>query len=350
LSVTLAPLAVVAADDEAGYPLVERGRVLRFPRDFGSHPEYRVEWWYITGWLQRDNGTALGVQITFFRHRPRIGEESASRFAPRELLFAHAALADPGLGRLRHDQRAARAGFDLAGAREDTTDVHIGDWSLRREANGYVANIPAARFTLALQFAPTQPPLLQGEAGYSRKGPAAHQASYYYSEPHLTTKGEISIEKNTFSVTGNAWCDHEWSSEYMPAQAAGWDWAGINLADGGALMAFVMRDRAGGVLWAGGSVRTGDGAMRAFGEHEVRLVSRRSWRSPRTQAVYPVAMTLQIGTAVYTLEPLFDDQELDARGSTGTIYWEGAVRALVEGREIGLGYLELTGYAGRLRL
>jgi predicted secreted hydrolase len=52
----------------------------------------------------------------------------------------------------------------------------------------------------------------------------------------------------------------------------------------------------------------------------------------------------------FRLEPLMDDQELDARASTGTVYWEGAVRALGGGREVGRGYLELTGYGRPLTL
>jgi len=50
------------------------------------------------------------------------------------------------------------------------------------------------------------------------------------------------------------------------------------------------------------------------------------------------------------LEPLMDDQELDARASTGTIYWEGAVRAFSGKNEIGHGYLELTGLLAAVKL
>ncbi|MEP6657812.1 MAG: lipocalin-like domain-containing protein, partial [Betaproteobacteria bacterium] len=220
------------------YPAAELGRPLEFPRDFGSHPAFRTEWWYITGWLQRADGPPFGVQVTFFRHRPHIGEDSSSRFAPTQLLFAHAAVADPRWGRLRFDQRAARAGFGLAQAAEGATDVRIADWSLRREANAYVTRIEAREFALALTFATTQLPILQGERGYSRKGADPRQASYYYSEPQLAVTGIVTIEGREASVTGTAWCDHEWSSEVLAGDAAGWDWTGINLADGGALMAF----------------------------------------------------------------------------------------------------------------
>lgn len=332
------------------YPVVAQGRPLDFPHDFGSHPAYRTEWWYITGWLQRADGQPLGVQITFFRHRPRIGEDSSSRFAPTQLLFAHAAIADPRVGRLHHDQRAARAGFGLAEAAEGITDVRLADWWLRRETNVYVTRIVAREFVLDLRVAAMQPPILQGQGGYSRKGPDPRQASYYYSEPQLAVSGKVTIGGRESSVTGTAWCDHEWSSEVLASDATGWDWAGINLADGGALMAFVMRHRSGGVLWAGGALRAADRSLRVFGNDEVQFLPQRSWRSPRTQVTYPVATVVRAGGQAFELQPLFDDQELDARGSTGTIYWEGAVRALTEGRDVGRGYLELTGYGEPIRL
>ena len=331
------------------YPDVTPGRALTFPRDFGSHPEFRTEWWYITGWLEDERAAPLGVQITFFRHRPGVGEGSASRFAPQQLVFAHAAIADPAFGRLRHDQRVARAGFGLAQAAEATTDVRIDDWSLQRLGNRYAAVVRAKTFSLDLSFAVTQPPLLEGEQGFSRKGPDPKQASYYYSEPHLAVRGAVVIDARRFAARGVAWCDHEWSSEYLATDAAGWDWTGIDLDDGGAVMAFVMRRKAGGTLWAGGTVRARDGTTRTYGMREVVFEPRRTWRSPRTQATYPIATRIIIGDLMLDIEPLMDDQELDARVSTGTVYWEGAVRALRNGEAIGRGYLELTGYAGSLR-
>ncbi len=228
--------------------------------------------------------------------------------------------------------------------------MRIGDWSLRRDGGRYRARVLAREFTFDLAFDVTEAPLLQGDAGFSRKGPGAGQASYYYSEPQLAATGEVRIGERALQVTGRAWCDHEWSSEYLPPDAAGWDWTGLDLADGGALMAFVMRRKEGGVLWAAATLRTAGGAVLTFGPDAVRFVPRRTWRSPRTQASYPVAMQLAVGDNEYALEPLFDDQELDSRASTGTVYWEGAVRALRDGREAGRGYLELTGYGAPLRM
>jgi predicted secreted hydrolase len=348
----LSPMALVAlrARAAAGYPDVVRGRPLEFPRDHGAHPQYRTEWWYVTGWLRGGAGPELGFQVTFFRNRPRIAEDNPSAFAPRQLLFAHAAIADPARGRLLHDQRAARAGFGLAEAREGPTDVRIDDWSMALAGKTYRTQIPAREFALDLAFEATRGLLLQGEGGYSRKGPAPEQASYYYSRPHLAVSGAIEREGRREPVQGEAWLDHEWSSEYLAAEATGWDWIGINLADGGALMAFRIRANAGGAFWAGGALRTADGRLRTFAPGEVAFAPLRSWRSPRSDVTYPVAMRVRAGELEIDLEPMMDDQELDSRASTGTIYWEGAVRALQGGRLAGRGYLELTGYWKPLKL
>ncbi len=339
-----------AEDDAQAYAQVRPGVEPRFPRDHGSHPQFRTEWWYLTGWAKDAGGRDLGIQITFFRNRPRVAEDNPSRFAPRQLLFAHAALADAGNGKLLHDQRAARAGFGLAEAKEGRTDVAIDDWSLEQTAGGYRARVKAREFEYALEFKATQPVFLQGERGFSRKGPLPAQASYYYSQPHLAVSGSITVKGERRQVSGQAWLDHEWSSEYLAPEAAGWDWVGLNLADGGALMAFRMRDRQGGTLWAGGSLRAADGSVRVLAPGEVGFEALRRWRSPRTQAEYPVALRLRAGGLEFELEPMMDDQELDSRASTGTIYWEGAVRAKSGGRVRGLGYLELTGYWRPLRM
>ena len=332
------------------YAQVQPGYELQFPRDHGSHPQFRTEWWYLTGRVQDGGGAELGIQITFFRNRPRVAEDNPSRFAPRQLLFAHAALADARSGKLLHDQRAARAGFGLAEAQEGRTEVALDDWSLKQTEGGYRAVVAAREFAYALDFKPTQAVLLQGERGLSRKGPQPEQASYYYSQPHLAVSGSVTVNGEQRAVSGVAWLDHEWSSEYLAPEAQGWDWVGLNLADGGALMAFRMRDKQGGTLWAGGAVRTADGRVRVLAPGEVRFEPLRRWRSPRTQTEYPVALRVQVGNLEFELEPMMDDQELDSRASTGTIYWEGAVAAKSGGKLLGSGYLELTGYWRPLKL
>lgn len=332
--------------DTSTFPTVEQGRQLIFPRDHGAHPDFRTEWWYVTGWLRSD-GVERGFQVTFFRHRPGMQEDNASAFAPKQLLFAHAAVSDAAHGRLRHDQRIAREGFDLAYAGTADTDVAIDNWKLVRSGEDYRATIFADRFTLDLRLSPTQPVLLQGESGYSRKGPQPDQASYYYSVPHLQVSGTVVVDGKVSEVKGEAWLDHEWSSEYLPANAQGWDWVSVNLEDGGAIMAFRMRNREQGVLWAGGSVRDAKGKRTTLSPQQIRFEPLRQWTSPRTGIEYPVAMRVVAGEYELELEPMMDDQELDSSMSTGIIYWEGAVRAKMNGKVIGRGYLELTGYGDR---
>jgi len=316
----LIPFAARA--DPVRYPEVTPGRKLVFPRDHGAHPDYRVEWWYVTGWLDGP----LGFQITFFRARPEEASDNPSQFNPRQILFAHAALSDPKRGRLLHDQRAARAGFSLAHAELDRTGVWIDDWRLELEGNRYQARISAREFDFDFTLFATQL-VLQGEGGFSRKGHRPGEASYYYSRPQLNVVGKL----NGRDVEGTAWLDHEWSSAYMAPEATGWDWCGINFLDGGALTAFQMRNAKGGVHYAPPGV-----AFKPL----------RTWKSPRTGVEYPVEM--QVNDLV--LRPLMDDQELDARQSSRTIYWEGAVTAFRGNAALGRGYLELTGYWRPMKL
>ena len=230
--------------------------------------------------------------------------------------------------------------------------MRIDDWFLRREGDGYRARVEASQFALDLTLATTQPTLLQGDRGFSRKGPVQAQASYYYSEPQLAVTGRARWNGRDVAVRGTAWLDHEWSSEMLSGDALGWDWLGANLDDGSALMAFRIRGRDGAILWtaatyrpAGGKASTLDGPLSG-----VRFRPRRSWKSPRTGTDYPVAMDVEIDGRLWRLDPLMDDQELDARASTGTLYWEGAVHVTGPDGVQGKGYLELTGYAERMRL
>jgi predicted secreted hydrolase len=328
-------------------------RTLVFPGDHGAHPDFRTEWWYATGWLDA-GGENIGFQVTFFRSRSGHDADNPSRFAPHQLLFAHAALAQSAHGRLRHEQRAARvvAGDDSNGFAIGDTDLRLRDWAFRRDGDGtYHARIEGDTVKLDLALAPTQPILRQGDAGFSRKGADPEQASYYYSQPQLAVSGRIHAAGpggQWRTVSGRAWLDHEWSSRVLDRDAAGWDWIGINLDDGGALMAFRIRGRDGSTRWAAARWRDGFGRERSYAAHEVTLAPLAEWRSPRTGAAYPVRQRLSLGTVGegmhFELAPLLDDQELDSRGSTGAVYWEGAVTLVREGRPVGRGYLELVGY------
>jgi predicted secreted hydrolase len=330
---------------------VRPNEALVFPRDHGAHPDYRTEWWYATGWLQTPDGKPLGFQLTFFRAATEHDSANPSKFAPRQLIIAHAALSDPAVGRLLHDQKAAREGFGLAYAKTGNADVKLDDWSFRRDDKGvYHASIPAADFTLTLELTPTQPLMPQGEAGYSRKGPLPGQASHYFSEPQLRVAGSVSRNGKPVKVTGSAWLDREWSTSYLAPEAAGWDWTGINLDDGSALMAFRIRGKDGGTLWSHATLRDAGGRLTQFAQEQITFTPDRQWTSPHTNASYPVAMTIRTGDIRWKLTPLQDDQELDSRASTGSVYWEGAMRVERDGKPAGHGYLELTGYVQPLKL
>ena len=358
-----------AADDDRVRP----GRPLVFPRDHGAHPGTRIEWWYATGWLQGEAGGLFGFQLTFFRSRTGLGgrqqDGQHGRFVPRQLLFAHAAVTDVVGRRHRHSQRLLRWSGDEAlpeaRARRADTDVALGRWALQRgvttassvdgqpAAAPYQALLaaPEAGFALRLQLQPSQPLLLQGEAGFSRKGPLPSQASHYYSQPQLAVQAGLTLAGATRALSGRGWLDHEWSDELLAPGATGWDWIGINLADGGALTAFVLRRSDGTVLWAGGSHRPAGGAVRNFQPAEVQFEPLREWRSPETGARYPVAWRIVTPAGRFELHALLDAQELDSRASTGTVYWEGLAELLAPGgARVGLGYLEMTGRLQALKL
>ena len=328
------------------FDVVTPGKKIEFPRDAGAHPGHRIEWWYVTGHLETKRGP-MGFQVTFFRFRNPDAESNPSRFSPKQLLFAHAALADPAKGKLLSGQRSARMLEGVVETSTEDTAISMDDWSLVREGGRYRTRVQADSFALELDFTPTQPVLLQGEAGFSRKGPTTAQASYYYSEPHLRVAGRVASQGEWIDVAGTAWLDHEWSSELLADEAQGWDWLGASLDGGAALMAFRIRGRDGKPLWASATYRAPGGSVQTFDASQVTFTPKRTWKSPRTSATYPVAMEVAVGPMKWTLEPLMDDQELDARSSTGTVYWEGAVR--MDGAPAGRGYLELTGYSGRLR-
>lgn len=354
--VALTASSAFAAPPE--FAAVTPDHAIALPQDSGAHPAFRTEWWYATGWLTTPDHQPLGFQITFFRSATGHDRADPSAFAPSQLIIAHAALSDPAFGHLAHDQRIAREGFGLAYAKPANTDVKLDTWKIVRADDGhYNVTADANGFSLHLVLTPSQAPLIQGERGYSRKGPRPEQASYYYSEPQLRVSGSIvrpvaagGSSHGDTAVTGMAWLDHEWSSTLLDANAVGWDWLGANLADGSALMAFKVRSRDGRAMWAHAALRKPDGEVTQFSRDEVEFTPVRTWRSPRTNTSYPVSMSVKTGPLTWKLDPLMDDQELDSRQSTGAVYWEGAVRVSRDGADVGRAYLELTGYANALRI
>lgn len=341
---------------------------MRFPRDFGAHRDSRTEWWYITGHGMQGQ-RVFGFQVTFFRSLVPATQTLRSPFAARHLVFAHAAVTDIAAGRQVHDQRIARwsglptseDGFGRAFAADADTDLRLGTgadaWTLRRISdNRYRARAVSDRFSIDLELQTTQSTLLQGNAGLSQKGPAPQQVSRYYSVPQMRASGGINIGGKRYvlddpvQAANAAWLDHEWSDEFLPPEAVGWDWLGINGFDGFALTVFRLRRADGSALWAGGSWRAG-GTLQTFAADSIRFEVLRRWTSPHTGVQYPVALKLATPAGNFTLHALMDDQELDSRESTGAVYWEGLSELRnTAGEPVGRGYLELTGYQSPLRL
>lgn len=366
---TAAALVAQVVDARSGVPGTTpdalMARNLVFPRDHGSHNAYQTEWWYLTGHAQDRNGRDFGFQVTFFRSRVDAAKTLTGPLAARQLLFAHAAITDVQGGRLWHDQRIARWNGEPPAQRErgvfaDKQDlwVVLRDWSMQRLPDGrYRVVVRSDDFHLTLDAMPSQAVLLQGDHGLSRKGPDPRQASLYVSHPQLGLRGQLTLQGQSTEIAGGrAWLDHEWSDAFLHPDAVGWDWIGMNLFNGDSLTAFQLRRANGSPVWAGGSYRAAANAQRPdgiarFGAEQVVWTPGRTWTSPTTRARYPVEWSVHTPEGLYTVKAVIDPQELDSRASTGTVYWEGLSDLLdSQGRRVGRGYLEMTGYAQRLVL
>ena len=322
---------------------------MRFPADFGAHPAQAIEWWYLTGLLGDRDGAPprYGYQLTFFRVPGPAAADHPSALAARQLMLGHVALSDLTARQQRHTQRLSRTLPGAVQAREGDCDVRLRDWTLRREGDGYRAMFNGPGFALELELASPDAPLLQGDGGISRKGPTPNQFSNYYSRPQLLTQAALTLDGRRHSLAGRAWLDHEWSDRYL-GDAQGWDWLGINLHDGRALTLFQLRRKDGQRDWAGGSLRTPGQPDRSFTPQEVEMMPTRHWTSPATGARWPVAWRLKCPAGDLLLTAAFDAQEIDARRSSGLVYWEGAALLFTaQNQPLGAGYLELTGYVGK---
>jgi predicted secreted hydrolase len=341
----LSCLLTAIADASPQYARVLRNTVLQFPRDHGAHPDYRTEWWYVTGALDAPRQN-IGFQLTFFRVRTGFSETLTSSIAANQMMFAHAAVTLPA-DKLLHTERIARANLG-AGFATDDCDVHIGAWYLRHNtADVFLMAARDAQFAFDFTLTPTQPKMLQGDNGYSAKGRRAEQASHYVSWPQLRVDGTIILGGKSMRAQGSAWLDHEWSSEVLAEVDVGWDWLGINLSEGGALMAFRIRDATGATVFAHAALRDATGHTEQWSGGDVRFEPLRKWRSVRS-AEYPVELQIHFGTHTVRTKPVIDDQELSTRRPAPVVYWEGLVQA--EGSLIGRGYLELTGYSSKMVL
>ena len=336
---------VMGAEPDPGFARALEPRVFTFPRDNGAHPEYAIEWWYLTGNLQTDSGRRFGYQFTLFRVGLRPGEpDSDSAWRTRQVYMGHLAISDANEARHHSAERLARAAAGLAGSEITPFSVWLGPWSLQADSAFDSLKLEAGTDAFGLQLllqASASPLVLQGERGLSRKSAAPGNASYYYSLTRLPTRGELRIGEARYTVTGDSWMDREWSSSALDRDQVGWDWFALQLDDGRDLMYYQLRDAKGAAdPFSRGSLVGPDGQLQALLPGQVTLTPLRHWQA-NDGARYPVSWRLQVTEPELdlTVDALFDDQRMDH----SVRYWEGAVE--VSGSHTGRGYLELSGYA-----
>lgn len=332
-----------------------------FPRDHGSHPTYRTEWWYYTGHLHSKNGRSFGFELTFFRRAvpPEEIKTLPSKWSINHLYLAHFAVTDITGKRFHFSEKFSREGLGKAGADESRLRVWIDDWCAEAAPDPTGSHTLVARdetHALALTLQPAKPLVVHGAAGISRKGKDVGQASHYYSFTRLVTTGSLTIDGEQFEVSGLSWMDHEFGSSELGADQVGWDWFSIQLEDNTELMLYRMRRKDGSSdLASSGTAVSPDGRTRHLEVTDFQIESTETWTSPESKATYPSRWRLTFPSLGLVLDvvPLLADQELRTSRSTKVSYWEGAVAVTgtKQGRPVkGQGYVELTGYAERLKM
>jgi predicted secreted hydrolase len=321
-----------------------------FPRDHGPHPDFRHEWWYVTGHLRAADGERFGFELTFFRYalvpaqKSRVSGESAWR--SNQIYMAHFAVTDVTQRRFNFEARQSRAALGLAGAEAAPFRVWLEDWALESSDAGWSLHAALADRALDLEMQPLAPVVLNGDQGLSRKSALPGAASYYYSIPEIQVRGSLKRDGAELAVTGTAWLDREWGSGALAPDQVGWDWFALQLDDGSSLMFYALRRRDGTRdPYSAGTWVDPSGKVRSLSDSEVRIDVLDHWTSARGDR-YPSHWRLScaaLGLEV-TIRPPVADQELKVRPR----YWEGAVD--VKGHRAGnaiagRGYVELVGYA-----
>src|SRR5579862_6865049 len=350
----------------AGFAEARDPRAFEFPRDHGPHREFRQEWWYVTGNLDAANVDRFGFELTFFRFAltpPSVAVTAPgsqpSAWRSHELFMAHFAVSDVARQRFRFSQKLSREALGLAGAESEPLNVWIDDWRLNggtgtdlvsegSAARGAPWRLHAAQegYAVDLTLEPLSGPVLNGDAGLSRKSADPGAASYYYSIPRLRVSGRLSRGSESLSVQGLAWLDREWGSGGLGSAQSGWDWFALQLNDGTALMFYALRDRDGRRdPYSAGTWVAASGEARRLAAADVEMAATGSWRD-RRGARYPAGWQLRVRSLALevTVRPVLADQELE----TSPPYWEGAVdvSGQRQGHTVaGRGYVELVGYA-----
>jgi len=352
--VLLLILTAFCGDLDAGWSQALPGWNFRFPGDHGNHPGFKTEWWYFTGNLRSADGEDFGYQLTFFRQGVREpgADPATSRFVVNDVKFAHFAVTEVSAGRFHHFQRLARGAFGEAGFDDGNRLAWIKGWTCERTGeNAFRLAAAEEGISIELDLAPAKGPVVHGRNGVSQKAEGEGRASHYYSLPRLETKGRITVAGKKFKVSGTSWFDHEWATNQLAAHQKGWDWFSLQLDDGTELMLFQIRTDDGKQdPHSSGTFVFEDGSDLQIGQAGFSLEPVAWWRSEKTGANYPVEWRLAVRALDLNLEihPRLRGQELDAKPFT---YWEGAIKASgtrnskpVEG----VGYLEMTGYAGTI--
>lgn len=339
---------VLGGEDSAGFARATQVLPFQFPADHGPHPDYRSEWWYLTGNLADAAGRRFGYQWTLFRFAllPE-GPRRRSAWATRDMYLGHFTVTDVAPGAFHAYERVSRGVLGLAGAQARPFRAWIDDWSLTREESPEVWQLQAGAdgTRIELRLTPLKPIVLQGDHGLSRKSKTPGNASYYYSLPRLATSGTLTLNGVPFAVTGTSWLDREWSTSALDADQSGWDWFGLQLDDDTEVMYYRLRRRDGGIdPYSRGVFVDPRGGTHALEANDVGVEAREIWSSPHGGR-YPIRWHLSVPKLSLDLDlaALVADQELDL----SLRYWEGAVRlsGTRAGRPVaGFGYVELTGY------
>jgi predicted secreted hydrolase len=324
-----------------GFALPDRDRVPAFPADHGPHPEFRIEWWYLTATLEGPDGTPYGIQWTLFRTALAPGE--AEGWGSPQLWMGHAALTTRDGHHVA--ERLARGGIGQAGVTLGGTApfrAWIDDWQMLSTAPPGQDPLDRLRLTAAggdfgydLALAAEGPLVLHGDRGYSVKSEGG-QASHYYSQPFYRVTGRITLPEGAVSVTGQAWLDREWSSQPLAPDQTGWDWFSLSFDTGAKLMGFVLRDAGDG--FTSGTWIDPDGTPHPLPPNALRAEALA--RSEVAGRAVPTTWRLTLpdrglDVTLTALNPM-------AWMTTSIPYWEGPI--FIEGSHRGRGYLEMTGY------
>jgi predicted secreted hydrolase len=332
-----------------------------FPRDHGAHPNFKSEWWYFTGNLkEKGTGRPFGYQLTIFRQGVQIHPaQKNSKWAVRDFYFGHFTISDIEKNEFHVAEKVSRGALDEADADTDRMDVNLGKWDIVQVEEldnviRLVANAPDME--LALEAHPSKPPALEGINGLSQKSSGAGNASYYYSFPRLDTNGGLTLAGKTYDVSGLSWFDHEFSTSSLGPDEVGWDWFCIQLGNNEDIMLYALRDKSGAIDPASeGTWIKADGTTERLMPGSFTIAKQGTWKSPHSGATYPAGwhVTIPGHRADLTVTPAMADQELNLSKMGKLAYWEGActITGHIGDADVkGVGYTELTGYAGALQM